>query len=575
MNTELTGVVVTFLLTVLLAYPLGKYISKIFAAERTFTDFMNPIERFIYRISGIDPNKAMNWKEFLRAMLAINMLWLFYAFFLLLNQAHLPLNLDGNPNMTPDLSFNTAISFLVNCNLQHYSGESGLTYLTQLFVITFLQFVSAATGIAGAVALFNGLRQKTTDNLGNFWNIFTKSITRILLPLCIIMAVLLAFNGSPASFDGKDTITTLQGDTVQVSRGPAAGMIAIKHLGTNGGGWFGANSAHPLENPNYFTGMVESIAQVLIPVAMLFALGFYIRRKKFAYMIFGIMTIGMLFLVVPTINWEINGNPEIAKMGVMQATGAMEGKEVRFGPAISAYWSIVTTIISTGSVNSMHDSSMPLSGMMQMLGMLINAFYGGCGVGILNFFIYIIIAVFIGGLMVGRTPEFMGHKVEAREVKIAALVTLLSAFLIKGGTALAAYYFVQHGNADPIATGWTVEPAAWLNNPGNHGFSEMFYEFTSANANNGSGFEGLGDNNIFWNVATGFVLILGRFLPIIGPIAIVGILAKKKYIPESAGTLKVDTLTFGLLTFAIIIIITALSYFPPLVLGPIAEYFGM
>lgn len=570
MNTELTGVIVTFLLTILLAYPLGKYIAKVFAGEKTFTNFMNPFERFIYRIGGIDPNKPMNWKEFLTAMLAINMLWLFYAFFLLLNQAHLPLNPDGNPDMTPDLSFNTAISFLVNCNLQHYSGESGLTYLTQLFVITFLQFVSAATGIAGAVALFNGLKHKTTDNLGNFWSIFTKSITRILLPLCIIMAVILAFNGSPASFDGKDSIVTLQGDTVGVSRGPAAGMIAIKHLGTNGGGWFGANSAHPLENPNYFTNMLELIAQVLIPVAMLFAFGFYIKRKKFAYIIFAIMTVGMLFLIVPTMHWEMAGSPAIEKMGLIQSTGAMEGKEVRFGPAASGYWSIVTTIISTGSVNSMHDSSMPLSGMMQMLGMLINAFYGGCGVGILNYFIYIIIAVFIGGLMVGRTPEFMGHKVEAREVKIAALVTLLSAFLIKGGTALAAYYFVNHGD---IA--WAVQPANWLNNPGNHGFSEMFYEYTSANANNGSGFEGLGDNNVFWNVTSGFILLLGRFIPIIGPIAIIGLLAKKKYIPESSGTLKVDSATFGLLTFAIIIIITALSYFPPLVLGPIAEYLGM
>lgn len=570
MNTELIGVVVTFLLTVLLAFPLGKYIAKMFAGQKTITDFMNPFERFIYRICGINPNKEMNWKEFLKSMLAINMLWVFYAFFLLLNQSHLPLNPDGNPDMTPDLSFNTAISFLVNCNLQHYSGETGLSYLTQLFVITFLQFVSAATGIACAVALFNGLKHKTTDNLGNFWSIFTKSITRILLPLSLIVAVLLVFNGSPASFDEKDSITTLQGDTVGVSRGPAAGMIAIKHIGTNGGGWFGANSAHPLENPTYFTGMVELIAQMIIPIAMLFALGFYIKRKKFAYTIFSIMTIGMLLLVIPTIHWEMNGNPEIAKLGIAQATGAMEGKEVRLGAAASGYWSIVTTIISTGSVNSMHDSTMPLSGMMQMLGMLINAFYGGCGVGILNYFIYIIIAVFIGGLMVGRTPEFMGHKVEAGEVKIAALVTLLSAFIIKAGAALAAYYFVKHGSND-----WAVQPGNWLNNPGNHGFSEMFYEFTSSNANNGSGFEGLGDNNIFWNITTGIAMILGRFLPIIGPVAIVGLLAKKKYIPESPGTLKVDSATFGILTFAIIIIITALSYFPPLVLGPIAEYFGM
>ena len=570
MNTELIGVIVTFLLTVLLAYPLGKYIAKVFSGERTLLDFMKPVERFIFRICGIDPNKEMSWKEFLKAMLTINMLWLVYAFFMFLNQAHLPLNPDGNPNMTPDLSFNTAISFLVNCNWQAYSGETGVTYLTQLFVITFLQFTSAATGIACLVAFFNGLKHKTTNNLGNFWSIFTKTITRILLPLCIVIAVLLAFNGSPASYDGKDSVITLQGDTVQVSRGPAAGMIAIKHLGTNGGGWFNANSAHPLENPNYFTNMLEVIAQVLLPVALIFALGFYIKRKKFAYVIFGVMTIGMLCLVIPTVISEIHGNPEIAKMGIVQATGSMEGKEVRFGPAASGYWSVVTTIISTGSVNSMHDSSMPISGLMQMLGLMVNAFYGGCGVGILNFFIYIIIAVFISGLMVGRTPEFMGHKVEAREVKIAALVTLLSAFLIKGGTALACYVLLHYGNAD-----WAVKPSAWLNNTGYHGFSEMLYATTSENANNGSAFAGLTANNVFWNVMGGFILILGRYLPIIGPIAIIGLMANKKYVPESEGTLKVDSLTFGMMTFAVIIIITALSYFPPLVLGPIAEYFSM
>ncbi|HEY4064106.1 MAG TPA: potassium-transporting ATPase subunit KdpA [Puia sp.] len=570
MNTELSGVVVTFILTVLLAFPLGRYIAKVFKGERTILDLMHPFERFIYRLCGIDPTKKMNWKEFLKAMLTINLLWFVYAFFLFFFQGKLPLNPDGNPSMTPDLSFNTAISFLVNCNLQDYSGESGATYLTQLFVITFLQFVSAATGIACAVALLNALKEKTTKNLGNFWEIFTKTMTRILLPLSIVIAILLAFHGTPTSYDGKDTITTLQGDTVQVSRGPAAGMIAIKHLGTNGGGWFGANSAHPLENPDYFTNMLELIAQTLIPIAMIFGLGFYINRKKFAYVTFIVMTIGMLFLLVPAMVSEIHGSPAIARMGISQPTGAMEGKEVRFGPAASGYWSIITTIISTGSINSMHDSSMPLSGLMQMLGMMVNAFYGGCGVGILNYFIYIIIAVFIAGLMVGRTPEFMGHKVEAREVKIAALVTLLSAFLIKGGTALATYYFVHHGN---IA--WDVKPGTWLNNPGYHGFSEMLYQYTSTNANNGSGFEGLADNNVFWNVTGGIVMILGRYLPIIGPIAIAGLLADKKYIPESSGTLKIDSMTFGMMTFVVIIIITALSYFPPLALGPIAEYFSM
>lgn len=570
MNTELFGVIVTFLITLLLAFPLGKYIARVFRGERTILDFMSPLERVIYRFSGIDPQKKMNWKEFLKAMLTINLLWLVYAFFLLLFQGHLPMNPDGNPDQTPDLAFNTAISFLVNCNLQHYSGESGATYLTQTFVLMFLQFVSAATGIAALIGVFNGLKEKTTNNLGNFWGIFTKTITRILLPLCIIMALILAFNGTPASYDGKDSIVTLQGDSVQVSRGPAAAFIAIKHLGTNGGGYFGANSTHPLENPNYLTNMVEVIAQVLIPVALIFALGFYINRKKFAYVIFGIMTIGVLCLVIPTINWEMAGNPAIAKMGIAQPTGAMEGKEVRFGPAATGYWSILTTVISTGSVNGMHDSTMPLSGMMQLLAMMINAFYGGCGVGILNYLIYVIIAVFISGLMVGRTPEFFGHKVEAREVKIAAMVTLLSAFLVKAGTAVAAYLFATHAGQE-----WAVKPESWLNNPGYHGFSEMLYEFTSANANNGSGFEGLGDNNIFWNISTGIVLLLSRFIPIIGPVAIVGLLSNKKYIPASGGTLRTDSVTFGAVTFAVIIIINALSFFPALALGPLAEYFSM
>lgn len=570
MNTEIIGVIFTYVITVLLAIPLGRYIAKVFGGEKTWSDFMAPLERLFFRISGINTKQEMNWKQFLKALLTINLVWFVLGFLLLLFQGALPLNPDGNGSQTPDLAFNTIISFLVNCNLQHYSGETGVTYLTQLFVITFLQFVSAATGIAALVALFNGLKAKTTNNLGNFWEIFVKTNTRILLPLCLVVATILIFNGTPASYAGKDSIVTLQGDSVQVSRGPAAGMIAIKHIGTNGGGWFGVNSAHPLENPNYVTAVTELVAQVLIPIAMIFALGFYLKRKKLSYVIYGVMTIGMLCLVVPTIISELNGNPAIEKMGIAQTAGSMEGKEVRFGAALSGYWSTVTTIISTGSVNSMHDSSMPATGMYQLLGMMINSFYGGCGVGILNYYIYIIIAVFISGLMVGRTPEFMGHKVEAREVKIAALITLLSPLLILAGTALSSYVFVQYPEA-----AWAVKPGNWLNNPGYHGFSEMLYEYTSSNANNGSGFEGLGDNNVFWNVTTGFVLLLGRFLPIIGPVAIAGLLAGKKYVPESAGTLKTDSLTFGVMTLTVIIIINALSYFPALALGPIAEYFTM
>ncbi|GAO41013.1 potassium-transporting ATPase subunit KdpA [Flavihumibacter petaseus] len=570
MSGEIIAIISIFLVTLILAWPLGKYISKVFRGERTLTDFMSPLERFIFRFSGINPNEPMSWKQFLKAMLTVNALWLFYAMGLLIYQDRFPLNPDGNAAQTPDLAFNTAISFLVNCNLQHYSGESGLTYFTQLFVITFLQFVSAATGIACLIGLFNGFRERTTNNLGNFWNYLVLSVTRILLPLSIVVAVILVFNGTPSSFAGKDTITTLQGDTVQVSRGPAAGMIAIKQLGTNGGGWFGVNSAHPLENPNYLTNAVETISILLIPIALIFSLGFYLQRRKLAVMIFGVMSV--LFILFTAINtwYETKGNPAIDRLGIAQLQGSMEGKEVRIGAAATALWSVATTSTSNGSVNGMHDSLTPISGGVVILDMMINALYGGVGVGLLNFFIFIVIAVFLSGLMVGRTPEFMGHKVEAREVKIAALITLLSAFLIKGFTALAAYMVAHHPE---IA--WSVKPGAWLNNPSFHGFSEMLYEFTSSNANNGSGFEGLADNNIFWNVTTGIVLILGRYLPIIGPIAIVGLLANKKFIPESPGTLRTDSITFGVMTLAVIIIVTALSYLPALALGPLAEYFSL
>ena len=570
MTGQVFGTILIFLLTLVIAYPLGKYIAKVFAGEKTFLDFISPLEKWIYRLSGINPKESMNWKQFLKAMLTINLLWLVYAFFLLIYQDKLPLNPDGNPGQTPDLAFNTAISFLVNCNLQHYSGESGLTYFTQLFVITFLQFMSAATGIAALVGLFNGLKEKTTQNLGNFWDYLVKSTTRILLPLSIIEGVILAFSGTPASFDGKDTVITMQGDTVQVSRGPAAGMIAIKQLGTNGGGWFGANSAHPFENPSYFTNLVESVSIPLISIALVFSLGFYINRKKLAGVIFKVMSVLFILFCAINIYYETRGNPSIDRLGILQHQGSMEGKETRLGAPATAYWSVVTTSTSNGSVDGMHDSLTPISGAVILIDMMINSLYGGVGVGLLNYFIFIIVAVFISGLMVGRTPEFMGHKVEAREVKIAALVTLLSAFLIKGFTALAAYVVVRYPDI-----GWAVKPSTWLNNPSHHGFSEMLYEYTSANANNGSGFEGLGDNNVFWNVTTGIVLIMGRFLPIIGPIAIIGLLAGKKYIPESPGTLRTDSNTFGVMTLAVIIIITALSYLPPLALGPLAEYFSI
>ncbi len=565
MNTEILGVLLMYLLTVAMAIPLGRYIGKVFEGNSTWLDrLFNPVDKTFFKLGGIDPNKEMNWKQHLSALLTINLIWFLLSMFVLMNMSWLPLNPDGNPSMTADLAFNTSVSFVTNTNLQHYSGESGLSYLGQMILMLW-QFISAATGIAICAVVFRAMKERTTDKLGNFYNYLVRSATRILFPLAVVVALILAFNGTPMNFEGKAQYVSMQGDTVNVSRGPAAAMIAIKQLGTNGGGYYGPNSANPMENPNYFTNIVENLSIILIPIAMVFALGYVLKRKKLAWMVFGVMTIGFLLLLFNAVYFEMNGNPAIAKMGIAQPLGSMEGKEVRFGPAASAAWGVSTTVTSNGSVNSMHDSFTPLAGMSALLGMMINSFYGGVGVGFLNFYIFIIIAVFISGLMVGRTPEFLGKKIEAKEMKIAAIIALLHPLLILAGTALSSYLYAHN----------TEAYAGWLNNPGNHGFSEMLYEFTSSSANNGSGFEGLGDNTPFWNIACGIVMLLARFLPIIGPVAIAGILAKKKYIPESAGTLKTDTGTFGIMVFVVIFIVAALSFFPALALGPIAEYFGM
>jgi len=498
-------------------------------------------------------------------LLTINLLWFFWAMLVLCTQGSLPLNPDGNASMSPDQAFNTAISFLVNCNLQHYSGESGLTYFSQLVVIMFLQFVTAATGMAACVVVFNALRERTTDKLGNFYVYFVRSLTRVLLPLALVVALVLAFQGTPMTLQGKQPLVTLQGDSTQVSRGPAAAMIGIKQIGTNGGGFFGVNSAHPLENPTFLTNAVENISITLIPMAMALAFGFYLRRPKLGWTVFGVMTAGYLLLQLPTVYLEMHGNPAITRLGIDQSLGSLEGKEMRLGAAASALWAIQTTVTSNGSVNAMHDSLTPLSGMNAMLGMMTNAFYGGVGVGFLNFFVFIIVAVFISGLMVGRTPELLGRKIEAREMKIAILIALLHPLLILSGTALAAHL---HSH-DPQGLN------GWLANPGFHGFSEILYEYTSSAANNGSGFEGLGDNTPWWNISTGLVLLLARYLPIIGPVAIAGLLARKKYIPESVGTLRTDTATFGVMVFFVIWIIAALAFFSALALGPLAEHFSL
>lgn len=412
------------------------------------------------------------------------------------------------------------------------------------------------------------MASKSIHTIGNFWNLLMKSSTRILLPLALVVGFILIIEGTPMGFDGKMKLTTLEGQEQLVSQGPAAAIIPIKQLGTNGGGYYGVNSSHPLENPTYLTNMVECWSILILPMAMVFALGFYLKRKKLAYSIFGVMLFAYLVSVGINTYYETKGNPMISAMGIDQQAGAMEGKETRLGPAATALWSCTTTVTSNGSVNGMHDSTMPLSGMMEMLNMQINTWFGGVGVGFMNYYAFLIIAVFISGLMVGRTPEFLGKKVEAREMKIATIVALAHPFVILIGTAVACYYWVYN-------PAFVEAEGGWLNNPGFHGFSEMLYEYTSASANNGSGFEGLGDNTYFWNFTTGLALIISRYLPIVGQVAIAGLLAQKKYIPESAGTLKTDTATFAVMTFSVIFIVAALSFFPALTLGPIAEYFSI
>lgn len=562
MNEEIIGVVLQIVLMVGLSYPLGRYIAKVYRGERSLLDFLAPIENWIYRICGINAKDEMNWKQFLMALLTVNLFWFFWGMILLVAQGVLPLNPDGNLGQEASQAFNTCISFMVNCNLQHYSGETGLTYFTQIFVIMLFQFITAATGMAAFAAMIKAMGSKQTDSLGNFWVYLTKSVTRVLLPVSTVVALMLIFDGTPMTLEGKQTLTTLEGTEQTISQGPVAAIVAIKQLGTNGGGFFGVNSSHPLENPTYFTNMVECISILLIPMAMIWSLGFYLKRRKFAACIFGVMLIAYLATTFVSVGQEMGGSVCISDMGVSQELGSMEGKETRLGSGATALWAMTTTVTSNGSVNGMHDSLTPLTGMLAMLNMQINCWFGGVGVGFMNYYIFIIIAVFLSGLMVGRTPEFLGKKIEAREMKIAIIIALIHPFVILIGTGLASYLAAS----DPALA------AAWLNNPSFHGLSEMLYEFTSSSANNGSGFEGLSDNTPFWNISTGLALIISRYMPIVGQIAIAGLLARKSLVPESAGTLKTDTVTFSVMTFVVILIIAALAFFPVLTLGPIAEF---
>ena len=436
-----------------------------------------------------------------------------------------------------------------------------------MFVITFLQFVTAATGVAAAVAIIRGLAGNRLTTLGNFYVDLTRATVRVFLPLAIVVSVLMMWQGTPMTFEGAAKATTLEGQEQTIARGVTAGVVSIKQLGTNGGGYFGPNSAHPYENPTPLSNFIETWSITIIPMAMVVMLGHIVRRRKLAVVIFATMLAIYLPMVVFGVAQEAGGNPAIAAMGVDQSTGSMEGKEVRFGAGLSALWGVTTTVTSNGSVNSMHDSWTPLGGLMPMIGMWLNNIFGGVGVGFINMLIFVIVAVFVAGMMIGRTPEFLGKKVEAKEMKLASLALLWHPLAILVGTAVACYVWAT--TADPGTA------LAWLKNPGPHGFSEMLYEFTSAAANNGSGFEGLGDNTPFWNISTGLVMLLSRYIPIIAPLALAGFLAAKPAAPETAGSLSAESATFGATLWAVIVILGLLMFMPVAVLGPIAEHLAL
>jgi K+-transporting ATPase ATPase A chain len=540
--------------TALLSWPLGRYM--------TWAMDPNPSEhragsftRLFQACGGAVARTPQDWKRYMLAMLAFNVVMFVVTFGILALQQYLPLNPDEMKAIEGSLIFNTAASFTSNTNLQHYSGESTLSYLSQLAGLMWLQFVSAATGIAALVALACGLAGR--KDRGNFFVDVQRASFLVLLPVALVVATLMVLGGMPMTFEDATKAITLEGVEQTIARGPVAAFLTIKQLGTNGGGFFGPNSTHPFENPNFWTNALSMICIILIPMACVWMFGRIIGRMRHAAVVFGVMLVFLLVKITGAVYFEIAPTQAFVGLPIEQNVSNLEGKELRFGITSGPTWAVLTTSTSNGSVGAMHDSLNPMTGLFPMIGMWLNATFGGVGVGMINMFLYMIVGVFIAGMMVGRTPEYLGWRVESREVKFAILALLAHGFFILGGTALFA------------ATPWG---AATLNNVGPHGFSEMLYEFTSASANNGSGFEGLGDNTVPWNVATGVVMLLARFIPIILPLAIVGSLMAKRRTAESAGTLGVEDGTFATMLTATILIVGALTFFPAATLGPIAEH---
>ncbi|OAB45393.1 potassium-transporting ATPase subunit KdpA [Paenibacillus glacialis] len=549
------GIVIVVLL--LLVKPVGTYMFHVFSNEPNRTDkVFGSTENVIFKIIGLRNRDSMNWKKYVLSFIATNAVLIAISYMLLRFQGILPGNPNGNENMEASLALNTIISFMTNTNLQHYSGESGVTYLTQMAFVTMMMFTSAASGAAIAVAFIRGITRRG-EGLGNFFQDFTKAIIRIFLPLALIVTIVLVGLKVPQTFDPTATVTTLEGVEQQITMGPIASLEAIKHLGTNGGGFFGANSSHPFENPGPLTNVIEILSMWLLAASLPYMFGLFAKNKKQGWVIFSSMMI--LFLIFLSISYssEKAGNPAINSLGIESSQGSMEGKEVRFGIAQSALFSTVTTAATTGSVNNMHDTLTPLGGLAALSEMMLNVVFGGKGVGLVNMLMYAILGVFICGLMVGRTPEFLGRKIEAREMKLIALVILVHPFIILVPTALS---FMTASGYDSIS------------NPGFHGLTQSLYEYTSSAANNGSGFEGLADNNVFWNVSTGLVMFFGRYMSIIAMLAVAGSLNAKKPVAETIGTFRTDNKLFIGILIGVVLLIGALTFLPVIVLGPVAEF---
>lgn len=572
-------IILTIILYLIMVVPVGTYVYHIAAGKHTFADpVFDRVDGVIFKISGVDPASGMSWKRYAAALVGTNAVMILLGYVILRIQSIPLFNPNGIEGMEESLSFNTIISFMTNTNLQHYSGESGLSYLSQMLVIIFMMFVSAATGYAACIAFIRGLAGKSKDNVGNFFVDLVRIITRVLLPFSIVGGLLLVWQGVPQNFSGNVVMDTIEGTKQVIAMGPVAALEIIKHLGTNGGGFLGANSSTPIENPTILSNLIELYSMMLLPGACVITFGKMVRDRKklekqpekaghksLSVWMYGregrsiFAAMGILFVIgLSVCFWaESQGNPALADAGLGQSMGSMEGKEVRFGIAQSALFTTTTTSFTTGTVNNMHDTLTPLGGMIPMLHMMLNVVFGGKGVGLMNMILYAILAVFICGLMIGRTPEYLGKKIEGREMKLTALCIIIHPLLILAFSALAV---------------GTQAGQAGITNPGFHGLSQVLYEYASSAANNGSGFEGLADNTLFWNITTGLAMFFGRYLSIVIQLAIAGSLMKKRFVNESVGTLHTDTMSFAVILVFVVYIFAALTFFPVLALGPIAEH---